>query len=560
MLAAAAPAAAFLFLLLPLPPRAITASSDAAPAAKNPTAIGALHIHTNRSDGSGTPEDVAAAAARAGLQFIVLTDHGDGTQRPESPRYLSGVLVIDAVELSTSAGHYIAVGLDRAAPYPLRGEPRDVVEDVRRLGGFGIVAHPDSAKPSLQWRDWDVPFDAMEWLNADTAWRDEPALSLIRALVRYPVRPSETLASLLDRPDGALSRWDMLTKHRPVVALSGTDAHARLGWSDDDDSEYAREWFLNIPSYQASLRTFANHVGLDEPLASRPEQAAAQVVAALKSGRVFSAITAAAAPAALTFTASDARGITVKQGDHFALNGRISFAVQSNAPEGSVTVLRKDGRILTHASGKDVAFQAHGEHGAYRVEVTLPNAPGDPPIPWLISNPIYVHPAEWGSATAHPPPVTTDRSVIQGGPWHVEKDAASTAAFAHPSPPDGPVEFRYRLGAGARDGQYGALAISVGSGLAGRARLAFRAVASQPMRLSVQARQPRSGNRWQRSVYLDTNPRDVLIPFTGMSPMAGAATPFDPALADTLLFVVDLTNAVPGTAGAVTISGVSLDR
>jgi hypothetical protein len=103
LMAAAVLAAALLFVLLPLPPRAVVLADP--PIA---TAIGAFHVHTNRSDGSGTPDEVAAAAARAGLNFIVLTDHGDGTREPEPPQYRSGVLVIDGVELSTQTGHYIA--------------------------------------------------------------------------------------------------------------------------------------------------------------------------------------------------------------------------------------------------------------------------------------------------------------------------------------------------------------------------------------------------------------------------------------------------------------------
>src|SRR5687768_6802562 len=59
---------------------------------------GAIHIHTNRSDGQGSLDDVAAAAARAGLKFVVTTDHGDATVPPEPPAYRSGVLCIDAVE------------------------------------------------------------------------------------------------------------------------------------------------------------------------------------------------------------------------------------------------------------------------------------------------------------------------------------------------------------------------------------------------------------------------------------------------------------------------------
>ena len=81
------------------------------------------------------------------------------------PAYRSGVLVIDAVEISTSGGHYIALGREQAR-YRLAGEPRVVVDDVTRLGGFGVVAHPDSAKDDLRWRDWTLPFIGIEWLNA----------------------------------------------------------------------------------------------------------------------------------------------------------------------------------------------------------------------------------------------------------------------------------------------------------------------------------------------------------------------------------------------------------
>ena len=42
---------------------------------------GAFHVHTTRSDGSGTVEEVAAAAQAAGLQFVVLTDHNDFAPR-----------------------------------------------------------------------------------------------------------------------------------------------------------------------------------------------------------------------------------------------------------------------------------------------------------------------------------------------------------------------------------------------------------------------------------------------------------------------------------------------
>src|SRR5262249_38292909 len=150
---------------------------------------GALHVHSRQSDGSGTRVEIAAAAARAGLQFVVFTDHGDATRVPDPPAYSSGVLCVDAVEISTNSGHYVALGLG-AAPYRLGGEWSAVVEDVRRLGGFGIIAHPDSPKASLAWHDWTVEADGIEWLNADSEWRNDSWLSLARTLLGYPVRPA----------------------------------------------------------------------------------------------------------------------------------------------------------------------------------------------------------------------------------------------------------------------------------------------------------------------------------------------------------------------------------
>ena len=36
-----------------------------------------------------------------------------------------------------------------------------------------VVAHPDSPKPELAWRDWSAPVAGLEWLNLDSEWRDE---------------------------------------------------------------------------------------------------------------------------------------------------------------------------------------------------------------------------------------------------------------------------------------------------------------------------------------------------------------------------------------------------
>ena len=77
------------------------------------TVRGAYHVHSSRSDGTGSIDEIAAAAARSGLQFVVLTDHGDGTRPLEPPRYRAGVLCIDAAEINTASGHLVVLGARR---------------------------------------------------------------------------------------------------------------------------------------------------------------------------------------------------------------------------------------------------------------------------------------------------------------------------------------------------------------------------------------------------------------------------------------------------------------
>ena len=161
------------------------------------------------------------------------------------------------------------------------------------------------------------------------------------------------------------------------------------------------------------------------------------------------------------------------------------------------------------------------------------------------------------SAISVEPPAMTRG--IQGGPWHVEKDGESSGEITQTDYPTGPVRFAFRLAGGEGAGRDTALGIGVGKALTERAHLAFRTHASRPMRVSIQARHPQSGDRWQRSIYLDAEPRDVIVRFAAMTPVGSSRT-FDPALANTLLFVVDTTNTLPGTAGSFTLENLRVER
>lgn len=61
-----------------------------------------LHLHSTRSDGSSTPEEVVARAREAGLRLISLTDHDsvDGVVEAQAAGIVHGVEVVPGAELS----------------------------------------------------------------------------------------------------------------------------------------------------------------------------------------------------------------------------------------------------------------------------------------------------------------------------------------------------------------------------------------------------------------------------------------------------------------------------
>lgn len=152
-----------------------------------------LHMHSTASDGSLAPADVVAAALRAGLAAIALTDHDtvDGIAEAQHAGELLGVRVVAGVELSAiddgeeihvlglhlTHPEHIAAALDELKE-TRRARARETVERLNALGipvtleavfaiaGDGAVGRPHVAKALVAggWaRDFREAFD--RWLG-----------------------------------------------------------------------------------------------------------------------------------------------------------------------------------------------------------------------------------------------------------------------------------------------------------------------------------------------------------------------------------------------------------
>jgi len=196
-----------------------------------------------------------------------------------------------------------------------------------------------------------------------------------------------------------------------------------------------------------------------------------------------------------------------------------------------------------------------------RAEVWLAGTTETSPLPWIVSNPIYV---------SRPPQLPVRRRLAMeehavlesttGPDWHIEQRPGSSAGFEKTADS---LRVHYSLGRAAPPTPFAAVTVSAPALLRQFDRVSFRGVADKPMRLYVQLRRPTDpeGQRWRRSVYLDQVPRDVTIFFDEMTP-AGRTATFRPDLNNIsdLLFVVDTTNTPPGQIGIFAIEALHLER
>ena len=544
---------------------------------------GAIHVHTRRSDGTGTMETVAEAASAAGLQFVIVTDHGprvsfgdgfEGIAPPDPPTYYGEVLVIDAVEITTEQGHLVALGLPKF-PYRLGGEARDVVEDINRLGGFSIAAHPVSKKPSTEWKDWDVPLEGIELLNGDSAWRDESIIGLTRVLLGYPFRSAEALALLLDRPEEALRLWDTLLSERKVIGIASADAHARIGTSLSANDHPDRDRYsVPLPSYEAIFKTFS--IGLPKlSLIGEAEHDAIAVIEEVRAGRLYTLIDGVARSGALSFSATSGDQ-SVIGGEELIVNGPATILASVAGPLDTQISLVKNGQILMRVPGPTLEYQAGEEaSGVYRVEIDVPLAPGSPPVPWIISNPIYVKKVR--PSVKEPPFERVSESLpfeLKQEDWSIESSSLAEGALDLTPTVEGfQLLFRYALSGEEKESSaYVAAAVPVVKNITDYDALTFSIRSDKPARVSVQLRallpnlsgpdlNAKEEGRWRRSVYVDTTPRTISLRFDDMKPVLETLD-LHPSLnhTETLLFVIDTVNTLVGSSGSIGLEDLRYEK
>lgn len=140
---------------------------------------GDCHVHSVHSDGRLTPEQLAAGARAAGLDFLATTEHNTSEAHGVWNRHIGDdLLVILGEEVTTRTGHWLALGIHPGQVVDWRYGLRDervgrCLDEVHRAGGLCVAAHPHAPYASGTFMYPYQGFDAVEVWNG--LWSsDEP--------------------------------------------------------------------------------------------------------------------------------------------------------------------------------------------------------------------------------------------------------------------------------------------------------------------------------------------------------------------------------------------------
>ena len=320
--------------------------------------VGAIHIHSNYSDGSKSIPEIARIAQSVNLDFLLFADHM--TLQPlydGHEGWHDKVLVLIGYEINDpeNINHYLAFDIDKVLARDLTAP--EYVRQIHQRKGLGFIAHPDEIRhafdkyPPYPWTHWEVDeFDGIEIWNHMSEWME----GLTRAnRLKMILSPRK----LLKGPtDVTLQRWDKLSSQRKVVGIGAIDVHAypyRLG-----------PFTIVIFPYKIQFQSIRTHLLLDQPLIQDVQKDKKAVYNALRLGNLFISNYRWGEAKTFRFWAEN-KDRWAEIGQSIVCREGVDLRVR--VPVDCQIYLVKDGRRVDEVFGKEM-FHRTDLPGVYRVE------------------------------------------------------------------------------------------------------------------------------------------------------------------------------------------------
>ncbi len=356
---------------------------------------GVINVHTLRSSGSGSVDEVIKAAQEAELDFLFLTDLNVFEPLEEVEGYHNNLLVFVGGKYSYLNSRMMVLDAQPIEGMKSAGQAQVVLADLLSQSNRGrttqslIMAHP--LKPGYHWSgSYPEGLDGLEIINLKSMWQNawlHAKLSFFWSLLIWPF--NERLASLrlFEAPYKELELWDSLTANHRVFGVAGSDAEAKL--------QLNKNHSISFSSYQALFSLVTNHVLLNSELTGQSGSDRTKIAAAIHQGQFYTSLDALADPKGFNAYIQTAQAHVYPMGSQLKYESELELVVDlPDKPRVPFDVMiYRNGERLMLSNSKSTRMPIHAE-GVYRVMVrvipTLPLPDGKKWIPWIYSNPFYV--------------------------------------------------------------------------------------------------------------------------------------------------------------------------
>ncbi len=343
--------------------------------------VGAIHMHSVFSDGSGKVSEIANFADEVGLDFIILTDHNTLRALHEGyEKWYGNTLCLVGCEINDreNKNHYLAFGIDET--FSTRLSAKSYVKKVKESGGIGFLAHPHEKRnhmkehPPYPWVEWDTKdFTGIEIWNHMSEWMENLTEQNKYQAFLHPLR------TIAKPQTETLELWDKLSLERLVVGIGGVDAHAH---------KYNMLGFLEVEifPYKVLFKSIRTHVLLEKPIdvENSPEKiksAKKQIYESLANGRCFFANDYHADSRGFTFYA-ESGGKKFEMGDSIITPNKVTLHILIPEKNAVIKIIH-NGKKAKEIESDKVSFEVKNP-GVYRVEVSIHNKA------WIYSNHIRI--------------------------------------------------------------------------------------------------------------------------------------------------------------------------
>lgn len=148
--------------------------------------IGDIHTHTTASDGVLSLEQLADHAKSHGLDFLAVTDHNQ-MSRTDTFLHIEGLTLIPGVEWTHYKGHAGFLGVDQPYDTPFyTNTEKDALakfSTARGRGALIVIDHPCDENCSFQFDLHNFPFDCLEIWNGPMRENNLRAVTLWQNLL-----------------------------------------------------------------------------------------------------------------------------------------------------------------------------------------------------------------------------------------------------------------------------------------------------------------------------------------------------------------------------------------